>query len=104
MNKIPNTENVQKIIMHPSACVKCQIGQDWYKINFDACFIPTDCYPDYMEVQKYVMNEIDGKELNIEQATRLLYDFLNLYKPADLEVTANVSDNKVHFDVEVSIF
>lgn len=103
MNKIPNKENIQEITMHPSACVKCQIGQDWYKIDFTVYFTPDHCYPDYMEVQAYIMEQIDGKELNIEQAARMLYDHLREYNPKELLVTADIMGNKVHFDVSVTI-
>lgn len=103
MNKIPNKENIQNITMHPSACVKCQIGQDWYKIDFTVYFTPDKYYPDYMEVQAFTMEHIDGKELNIEQATRILYDHLLQYAPRELEVSADVPENKVHFAVTVTI-
>lgn len=103
MNKIDNNENVKRIVMHPSACVKCQIGQDWYKCEFDVYFTPEKYYPDYMEVEKYVMENIDGKELNIEQAGKMLKDYLKQYEPEDLEVIVNVAGNKVHFDVEVTL-
>ena len=103
MTKIPNVEHVAEIIMHPTACVKCQIGQDWYKIDFTIYFDPDKSYPDYMEVQAYIMEHIDGNELNIEQAVRMLYDHMQMYAPKSLEVTADVSQNKVHFDVTVTI-
>lgn len=103
MYKIENKENISEIIMHPTACVKCQIGKDWYKIEFDVIFIPADYYPDYMEINEYIMHDIDGKTLNIEQAVKMLYDHLKQYNPKALAVTANVYGNKVHFDVSVTI-
>lgn len=103
MNKIKNIENVKQIVMHPSACVKCQIGRDWYKCDFDVYFTPGQFYPDYMEVEKYVMDNIDGRELNIEQAGKILKGYLEQYIPDELEVVVNVSGNKVHFDVEVTL-
>lgn len=102
MNKIPNTEKIDKIVMKPTACVKCAIGQDWYSCQFEAVFVPSVYYPDYMEVERFVMEEIDGKELNIEQAVERLDDFLREYKPARLCVKCNVKGCKLHFDVEVA--
>lgn len=100
---IPNLENVSYIIMKPTACVKCGIGKDWYNCNFEAFFSPSDSYPDYMEVQDFVRKEIDGKELNIEQAAKKLYDFLKKYEPYQVNVTAHVKNCKTHFDVDVTV-
>ena len=49
------------------------------------------------------MKHIDGQELNIEQAARVLYDHLLQYSPRELEVSADVPENKVHFAVTVTI-
>lgn len=103
MTKIENRESVYRIVMKPSACVKCRIGQDWYMCKFEVLFIPYESYPDYIEVQEFVMNEIDGKELNIEEAARLLFDYLLKYKPMGLSVTNHIRDCKTHFDVDVTI-
>lgn len=102
--KISNKEGVKKIVMRPFAYTKCQIGQDWFRNDFEAVFIPSDCYPDYMQVEKYVQENIEGKELNIEQAARLLYNFLhNEYNPCQLIVYNHVKDCKTHFNVDITI-
>lgn len=103
MTKIENKENVSAIVMKPTAYAKCKIGQDWYKCDFEATFIPGKCYPDYMEVNEFVMQEIDGKELNIEEAARLLYDHLQEYQPVQLMVVNHIVGCKTHFDVDVTI-
>ena len=103
MIKIPNKEYVTEIKMMPTAYAKCKIGQDWYRCGFEAWFIPFNCYPDYMEVNEFVMREIDGKELNIEEATRILYDYLQEYKPTQLKVVNHIRNCKTHFDVDVTI-
>lgn len=103
LRRLGNNEKVSSIVMMPTACVKCQIGQDWYQCQFEAIFVPSGYYPDYMQVQKFVMDEIDGKELNIEQAARLLYDFLLLFEPKSLTVVNHVRACKSHFDVDVRI-
>ena len=103
MEKIDNKENVTRIIMKPTACVKCHIGQDWYQCNFEVIFLPDKYYPDYIKVQNYIMDEIDGKELNIEQAAKMLYDHLNKYEPFDLVVTNHITGCKSHFDVDVTV-
>lgn len=103
MTKLENTEGVTMIAMHPTAFTKCKIGQDWYKCAFDVFFTPGRCYPDYMEVNAYIMEYIDGKELNIEEAARMLYDHLLNYDPKALKVVNHITGCKTHFDVDVTI-
>ena len=103
MTRIENRENVTGIILKPTAHVKCRIGQDWYKCEFLVSFIPGDCYPDYMEINKFIMDEIDGHELNIEEAAKILYDKLLEFNPKDLKVTNCIKGCKTHFDVDVTI-
>lgn len=103
MTKIENKENVSRIIMKPTAVSKCKIGQDWYKMAFEVEFIPGECYPDYIEVNDYVMAEIDGKELNIEEASGMLYEMLSAYEPKSLKVTNHITGCKTHFDVDVTV-
>lgn len=103
MNKLSNIEKVHEIIMKPTACVKCQIGQDWYQCHFEAIFIPGEYYPDYMEVQDYIMREIDGKELNIEQAAIMLKEYLLKYEPQEVKIINHITGCKSHFDVDVTV-
>lgn len=103
MTKIPNKENVKKIIMHPIAYTKCQIGQDWFLNRFEVNFLPGDYYPDYMEVQKFIQSEIEGREMNIEVAAKTLYNFLMQYDPSGLEITDHITDCNTHFNVDVTV-
>lgn len=103
MNMIENKENVTNIVMYPVAFTKCKIGQDWYKCGFEVHFVPGECYPDYMEVSSFVCSEIDGHELNIEEAAKILYDFLKKYSPLQLKVTNHITGCKTHFNVDVTI-
>lgn len=102
--RIGNIEGVTKIVMHPIAHVKCQIGQDWYRCEFEVEFIPDGCYPDFMQVDEFVRESIDGHELNIEQAAKLLHDFLkDTYDPKGVRVCNHIRGCKTHFDVDVFI-
>ena len=102
MKKIKNNEKVKWIIMKPTACIKCEIGQDWYLSEFEISFAVNECYPDYIEIQNWIMENIDGQELNIEKANILIYEMLkNEYDPDYLQIKNRVKGNKVHFDVEV---
>jgi len=102
MQKIANEEKVNRIHMKPYADCKCAIGQDWYHIQFDVEFLPGKWYPDYMEVSRFVADDISGQVLNIEQAVERLWSFLdNTYCPAFLRVKAVVDACITHFPVEV---
>ena len=104
VTKIENIEKVTTIVMNPVAFVKCQIGQDWYKCDFEVTFIPNTYYPDYMEVSKFVEENIDGQELNIEQAAKILHDFLEeTYEPESVMVCNHIRGCKTHFDVDVYV-
>lgn len=104
MNIIRNTQKVKCIYMHPKAECKCVLGKDWYHIDFDVIFKPSDYYPDYTEVENFIMNNIDGHALNIEDAIQILYGMLSeTFEPNDLTVTAKIKNSKTHFDVEVEI-
>lgn len=100
--KIDNKQGITKIILRPTLIAKCKIGQDWYVNKLDIHFIPNNCYPDYMEVNEYIMSELDGAELNIEDVVERVYNFFNdTYSPKSLKVIDNVSGVKTHFDVVV---
>lgn len=102
MTRIENRQEILTITMKPVAFTKCQIGQDWYKNELEIVFWPDRCYPDYMEVEAWIMENIDGHELNIEDVVEKVYNFLDSeYKPKSLSIVDNVKGNKVHFDVIV---
>lgn len=102
MDGIKNTQDITSIVMKPVSINKCEIGQDWYKNELEVEFTPHDKYPDYTEVYEFVMREIDGKELNIEDVVDILYKHLLEYSPLYLKVTSHVRGCKTHFDVDVS--
>ena len=100
---LTNNEKISRIVMHPQAICKCKIGQDWYKNQFEVVFYPNMCYPDYMAVLDWIEENLSGKELNIEQAVAMLWDYLKLqFDPSKLIVTSKVDDAITHFPVEVT--
>lgn len=102
MTRLKNEQGINKIIMKPVAYTKCEIGQDWYRNELLIVFEPDGYYPDYMEVNEWVMAEIDGKEYNIEDVVNKIYNFLKTeYKPNGLKVRDNIINCKTHFDVIV---
>lgn len=102
MEKIKNTQEIASIIMKPTAYTKCRIGQDWYRNELEIDFLPFDSYPDYIEVNSFIMNEIDGHELNIEDVVEKIYNHLLNYEPMYLKVTDHIRGCKTHFDVDVT--
>lgn len=102
MTKIENKQGIDYIIMKPVAYTKCAIGQDWYKNELEIMFQPYSCYPDYTDVNEWIMNNIDGKELNIEDVVETIYNFLKeTYEPTFLKVIDKIIGCKTHFDVIV---
>ena len=100
--KIKNRQNIKQIIMKPTVSCFCPLGQDWYKIDFDISFIPRDFYPDYCDVQNYILNNINKQQLTIEEAIDIIYNYLQKeYLPENLTVQANVNIVQSHFHVIV---
>lgn len=99
---VENKENITKIIMRPFAECRCEIGRDWYNLQYEVTFVPGACYPDYMTVAKFVAEHINGKELNIEGAVDALGTMLkNKYAPKELTVVGTVTMVTTHFPVTV---
>lgn len=103
MNRIKNVEAVQTITLFPTAYTKCQIGQDWFLNEFEVRFIPDKYYPDYMEVDAFIQENIEGKEMNIEKAVKTLKDFLLKYEPVRVDITDHIRKCKTHFNVDVTV-
>lgn len=102
MTKLENTQDIRLIVMKPTAHTKCVIGGDWYTNRLEINFVPGDYYPDYMEVQDWIMENIDGKALNIEDVVDQIERMLREeYCPADLEIANYIEGCKTHFDVVV---
>lgn len=101
--KIKNTQGIDVITMYPIAVCKCAIGQDWYTNKFTVTFVPGDCYPDYMDVDAWLTENVRGKEFNIEDALDALGQYLlKEYNPDHLAVETEVKDVLTHFPVRVS--
>ena len=99
---IENKQKIKKIIMKPTASCFCPLGQDWYKIDFNISFMPKDFYPDYCDVQNFISNNINKQQLTIEEATDILYNYLQEdYLPENLTIQSNVNIVQSHFPVIV---
>lgn len=102
MEKIENNQKIKEIIMYPETFTICEIGGDFYKNNLEIKFIPDKYYPDYMKVQEWIIKNIDGKKLNIEDVVDSIYNYLiEHYTPKNLKIIDRVTYCKTHFDVTV---
>lgn len=92
---VENTYGISSINFSPTAKCFCPLGKDWYTNNFDVTFVPDEHIPDYCEVDKWIDENINRKELIIEAAVAALYDYLNdTYAPHTLVVSSHVKDAK----------
>ena len=99
---VKNTYGIGSISLSPTAKCYCPLGKDWYTNNFTVTFVPGEFIPDYCEVDKWIDENINGKELIIEAAVAALYDYLHdTYSPDKLVVSSQVKDAK-HSPVQVA--
>lgn len=104
MTRIENKEGVSKIVMRPIVYCLCDLGGDWYSLEIEIEMKPVGAYPDYMEVQDFLMRCVDGKRLNIEEALLITKKELEIWFPdAEIVVKGVVKNAKTHFDVEVTL-
>lgn len=97
-----NKEKINTIVMKPKAICFCPLGNDWYTNEFTATMTVGDEYPDYCHIERFLNEEIRGKNLIIEQAVNLLYEhIMENYHPVNLEVRSDVNDVTSHSPVTV---
>ena len=101
--RIENRQKIARIVMKPDAYTICEIGGDMYKSRLEIVFIPDKCYPDYMQVQEWILKEIDGKTLNIEDVVDIVYRKLKEeFSPTAMKITSYIENCRTHFDVIVT--
>lgn len=100
MPQFKNDMKINEIKMKKRIHNFCTIGKDWYTSNLSIVFQPDEIIPDYIEVEK-AMDEIDKKELVIEEVVAQVTDILREYEPKYIKVTNSVDDAK-HLSVEVT--
>ena len=99
---IENKQGITWIMMKPKVQTKCALGGDWYTNELTIWFFPDRCYPDYTQFQAWIMQNLDGEELNIEDVVDAIYLYLmEQYSPKELIVRDKVKGCKTHFDVVV---
>lgn len=112
-----NTQGITKIIFEPKTTHNfCPLGQLYcdelekqgqprmlphYTNHFRITFVPGEVVCDYIDVEKWIAKNINDKELIIEDAVSMLYDYvMETYKPEKLLVETYV-DDAMHGAVQV---
>lgn len=99
---IENTQGITQIIYKAKTKNYCPIGRDWYTSNIQAQIEPDNIIPDYIDLDKFVAEQINQKEMIIEDVVNTLYNHISAkYKPKSLTITIKV-DDAAHSEVVVS--
>ena len=100
--KVKNVQGISRIVLTPKAICFCPLGNDWYTNEFTITLEPSDYFPDYCDVEKWMDENIRGKSLIIEDAINNLYTYFEEeYKPLSLTVSS-FANSRVHAPVTVT--
>ena len=92
---VENVYGIRKIEIRSEAKCFCPLGKDWYTNHFKVEFVPGEAIPDYCEMDKWIAENINGKNLIIEDAVARLQSYLSeAYRPAYCIVESHVNDAK----------
>lgn len=101
MARFVNRMNISIIGFRKSVRCWCPIGKSFCTYEIDASMSPDATIPDYMEVEGYVNNSINGKDLTMEDAAAMVRDYLvNEYRPKRVSVSLTCND-AVHMPATV---
>lgn len=90
---IKNDYGISKINIEATAKNYCPIGRDWYTNNFIIEFEAGEYIPDYCDIDEYVLQTINGRQMIIEEAVKYLNDFIvKKYNPVKCTVRSHVTD------------
>lgn len=99
-----NEYKVKEIIINERIRCYCPLGKDWYSGDLEAQIFVDEEIPDYLDVDNFIKNEIDGKAYIIEETAHMFYEYLmNTLHPVSLHVTATVKD-ATHAPVVIKIY
>lgn len=91
--KIENKQNISNITIKTKTHNLCPIGDDWYTCNINIDITPGKLIPDYIEVDKFIFDNIEKKEYIIENVVAEIFKYIaENYKPKHIKVTASVED------------
>jgi len=89
-----NKHNITNIRLYFNSHQLCELGEDWYTINFTIDMEPSKWIPDYRDIKTFVEAHLDGKKFTAENAMKKLSDFMmSSYYPYCLKIEAEVGDS-----------
>ena len=101
MAQFANTMSIDDIAMEKSVKCFCPIGKSWCTYEIDISMEPLSVIPDYLEVEKYLDEQIGGAALTMEDAASNVRDHIaGKYFPKFVRVSLHCSDAK-HMPVTV---
>lgn len=101
MAAFDNTMGITKIEFQCRTRNYCPLGEDMYTNQFTVVFIPSGQIPDYVDIQNDINNNVDGKDMTVEDAVEAVYNIVDRFKPEKLCVES-YADDAVHFPVTVT--
>lgn len=100
---VGNVYGIRNVTIDVNAKCFCPLGNDWYTNQFHIDMDVANCIPDYVELDKWVDENINGQSMIIEAAVAKVREYIvKEYKPISCTVRSYVDDAK-HSDVCVSI-
>jgi len=118
MGMFKNTQKISEIVFEPKEVCHnlCPLGQLWcdeqvkngdrprlahYTNHFKIHMVPGDLICDYLDVEKWIRDNLNDSTIVIEDAVSKLFDYLDsTYKPKHLKVESYV-DDAIHGPVTV---
>lgn len=92
--RLNNDNNITKITIKLSSKNRCPLGLDWYTNSITVLIVPDKYILDYRDIQTFNQENVNEKELTIEQAIDTLFQHIVAeYKPHHLKITSHVVDS-----------
>ena len=96
-----NEQKISKIVMKGRSHNFCPLGNAHYTNHFTIEMEPNKCIPDYLEVERFIKENINDKKLIIEDSVAILADYIyDKFAPKFVIVSSHVTD-AAHPEVEV---
>lgn len=100
---VKNKYGIRNISIDAQAKCYCPLGRDWYTNHFTIDIEVAEDIPDYVELDKWIAENINGRSLIIEEATAAVYQHvMENYQPYSCAVRSYV-DDAAHSPVTVTI-
>ena len=99
---LENKQKIGKITLWKKIHCYCPLGDDWYTHQLKIEFEPVDEFPDYIYIEKKIMELYEKKDYIIEDVVSGIYDIIADFCPSakNIHVTSYVDDAQ-HLTVQV---